>query len=44
MITTIHTTFLKRSRAEKLKPKFYGSYRVSRKVGKVAYELEMLGG
>ena len=32
---------LKISRAEKLKPRFYGSYRVIRKVGEVAYELEL---
>ena len=32
---------LKRSRAEKLKPRFYGSYRVIKKVGEVAYELEL---
>jgi hypothetical protein len=35
---------LKRSRAEKLKPRFYGPYRVIRKVGEVAYELELLEG
>jgi hypothetical protein len=32
---------LKRSEVEKLKPRFYGSYRVSKMVGKVAYELEL---
>jgi hypothetical protein len=32
---------LKRSRAEKLKPRFYGPYRVIRRVGEVAYELEL---
>jgi hypothetical protein len=32
---------LKRSGAEKLKPKFYGPYRVIRRVGEVAYELEL---
>ena len=32
---------MKRSGAEKLKPKFYGLYRVIRRIGKVAYELEL---
>jgi hypothetical protein len=32
---------LKRSGAEKLKPKFYGQYRVIRRIGEVAYELEL---
>jgi hypothetical protein len=35
---------LKRSGAKKLKPRFYGLYRVIRRVGKVAYELELLKG
>ena len=34
-------TSLKKKRAEKLKPRFYGPYRVIRKVGEVAYELEL---
>jgi hypothetical protein len=32
---------LKKSGAEKLKPIFYGPYRIMRRVGKVAYELEI---
>jgi hypothetical protein len=32
---------LKKSRAEKLKPRFYGPYKVIHRVGEVAYELEL---
>jgi hypothetical protein len=32
---------LKRKGAEKLKPRFYGPYRIIRRVGEVAYELEL---
>jgi hypothetical protein len=32
---------LKKSGSEKLKPKFYGPYRIMRRVGEVAYELEL---
>ena len=32
---------LKKSGAEKLKPKFYGPYRIMHQVGEVAYELEL---
>jgi hypothetical protein len=32
---------LKKSGAEKLKPRFYGPYRIIRRVGEVAYELEL---
>jgi hypothetical protein len=34
----------KKSGAENLKPRFYGPYRVVRRVGKVAYELKLLEG
>ena len=32
---------LKKSGFEKLKPRFYGPYRIMRRVGEVAYELEL---
>ena len=32
---------LKKSGAKKLKPKFYGPYRIMRRVGEVAYEIEL---
>jgi hypothetical protein len=32
---------LKKSGTEKLKPRFYGPYRIMRQVGEVAYELEL---
>jgi hypothetical protein len=32
---------LKKSGVEKLKPRFYGPYRIMRRVGEVAYELEI---
>jgi hypothetical protein len=32
---------LKKSGAEKFKPRFYGPYRIRRMVGKVSYELEL---
>jgi hypothetical protein len=35
---------LKKSGAEKLKPRFYGLYRIICRVGEVAYELELLEG
>ena len=34
-------TTIKRKGSEKLKPRFYGPYKVIRKVGEVAYELEL---
>ena len=35
---------MKRSGVEKLKPKFYRPYRVIRRIGEVAYELELSEG
>ena len=35
---------LKMKGEEKLKPQFYGPYRISRQVGEVAYDLELLEG
>jgi hypothetical protein len=35
---------LKRSGAKKLKPRFYGPYKIISRVGEVAYELELLEG
>lgn len=32
---------MKMNVAEKLKPRFYGPYRVLRRVGEVAYEIEL---
>ena len=34
-------TSIKRSGAEKLQPRFFGPYRINRKVGVIAYELEL---
>ena len=34
-------TSLKQKGAKKLEPRFYGPYKVSRRVGEVAYELEL---
>ena len=35
---------LKKSGAEKIKPRFYGPYRIMHRVGEVSYELEFLEG
>jgi hypothetical protein len=35
---------LKKSGGEKLKPHFYGPYKVIKRVGEVSYELELLEG
>ena len=32
---------IKRSRAEKLQPRFFGPYRVSKRIGAIVYELEL---
>jgi hypothetical protein len=32
---------MKKSGADKLKPRFYGPYRIMRRVGEVSYELEL---
>ena len=43
-LQTYRQSSLKQKGAEKLKPKFYGPYRVSRRIGEVAYELELSEG
>jgi hypothetical protein len=35
---------LKMKGAEKFKPQFYGPYKISRQIGEVTYELELLEG
>ena len=42
MATTLQAIFSQEKGAEKLKPRFYGPSKVFRKVGEVAYELELL--
>ena len=41
MINMNAKTSIKRSGAEKLQPRFFGPYRVSRRIGTVDYELEL---
>ena len=41
MATTLHATITQEKMAKKLKPRFYVPYKVVRKVGEVAYELEL---
>ena len=41
MATTLQKSSLKKKGVKKLKPHFYGPYKVVRKVGEVAYELEL---
>ena len=41
MATTLQTIFTQEKGAEKLKPRFYGPYKVVKEVGEVAYELEL---
>jgi len=36
-----HQTSIKKNGVEKLKPRFYGPYKVSRRIGEVAYEIEL---
>ena len=41
MLQPYRKSFLKKSGAEKLKPHYYGSFKIIKKVGEVAYELEL---
>ena len=41
MLQPYRQSSLKRSGAEKLKPRYYGPFKVIRRVGEVAYELEL---
>jgi hypothetical protein len=41
MFATIQATIFENEGAEKMKPQFYGPYKISRRVGEVAYELEL---
>ena len=44
MLHPYKKTSLKRNGAENLNPRYYGPYKVIRKIGEVAYELELLEG
>ena len=41
MLQPYRQSTLKKSGAEKLKPRYYGPFRIIRKVGEVAYELDL---
>lgn len=43
MLQPYHQSTLKKSGAEKLKPRYYGPFRVIKRVGDVAYELDFTG-
>ena len=41
MLQPYKQTYLKNNGQEKLKPRYYGPYKVVQKIGEVAYELEL---
>jgi hypothetical protein len=41
MLQPYRQASIKRSRAEKMQPRFFGPYRVCKRIGAVAYELEL---
>lgn len=44
MLQPYRQSTLKKSGSEKLKPRYYGPFRIVRRVGEVAYELELPAG
>lgn len=44
MLQPYRQSTLRKSGVEKLKPRYYGPFKVIRRVGKVAYELDLLTG